>query len=82
MIVVVDRDTAFDKLVTAPGFGIGNSRANSLFWAATRPPPLPGFNLTKVAPPSRTLKSSCSANSACDASGNSISLFFFYSMYY
>jgi hypothetical protein len=69
-VLVLDRDTAFNKLLTLDGFGIGNSRANSLFWAATRAPPVPGFNATKVVPTvSKTPKVSCAANSACDAQG-------------
>jgi hypothetical protein len=67
-LLVVDRDTAFDRLVESTGFGIGNSRANSLFWAATRAPPVQGFNSSKGAS-YRPVKSSCSANSGCDAMG-------------
>jgi hypothetical protein len=70
VVLVLDRDTAFNKLLTLDGFGIGNSRANSLFWAATRAPPVPGFNATKVVPTtSKNPKVSCTANSACDAQG-------------
>lgn len=49
------------------GFGIGNSRTNSLFWAASRSVP----SLFDISPqaPNRTVKPACSRNSACDAIG-------------
>ena len=49
-------------------FGKGNSKANSLYWAASRPSPLLGFNASKPAAPI-VLPRACSANSACDAIG-------------
>lgn len=64
---VVDRDKAWTEISNAGGFGIGGSKSNSLFWAASRPSPIP-YNSTRVDPKS-TVKAACSANSACDAIG-------------
>jgi hypothetical protein len=67
---VVDRDAAWDRLMTIGNFGSGNSKANSLYWAATRPAPLPGFNVSNTQSALSTVSTSaCSANSACDAIG-------------
>lgn len=74
-LIVLDKETAWNLILSLPHFGPGNSRANVLFWAASRPPPQSGFNLSTVIennPTSTrdfTLKSSCAANSACDALG-------------
>lgn len=67
-LAVVDRDTAWTQLLHMQDFGVGNSRANSLYWAATRPPPVAGFNASQK-PPEVVVKSACSANSACVATG-------------
>eukprot|EP01039_Chlorochromonas_danica_P006287 gene6287-6932_t len=77
LLAVVDRETAWAQLDLLPGFGAGNSRTNSLMWAASRSPPLPGFNYnlytnnssfyrpSELAMP----RASCAANSGCDALG-------------
>ena len=64
---VVDRDKAWTEIVNAGGFGTGGSKSNSLFWAASRPPPV-AYNLTHN-DPRNSIKAACSANSACDALG-------------
>ena len=64
---VVDRDRAWTEITNAGGFGIGGSKSNSLFWAASRPPPIP-YNTTHI-DPKNAVKPACSANSACDALG-------------
>lgn len=64
----MDRDTAWGQVLSLNGFGIGNSKANSLFWVASRATPLVGFVGTPKAP-DVTVKSACAANSACDALG-------------
>lgn len=69
-LAVVDRDTAWKLIASATGFGIGNSKSNSLMWAASRPSPLVGFNLSaSTKPNSVTVKPACASNSACDAIG-------------
>ena len=64
--------------MTLSNFGSGNSKSNSLYWAATRAAPVPGFNLSSVSSNIGTgagasggvkLPSACAANSACDAIG-------------
>lgn len=74
MVVVLDKSAAWDLALTLPSFGPGNSRANVLFWAASRPPPQPNFDLAAIATANAsgrnmTLKSACAVNSACDALG-------------
>jgi len=67
---VVDRDAARLQILTASGFGLGNSRANSLFWAATRPVPAVRVDTTpRPLDYAHSIKSSCAANSACDNAG-------------
>jgi hypothetical protein len=67
---VLNRDAAWDRLMTIDNFGSGNSKANSLYWAATRPAPLPGFNVSNTQSALSTASTSaCSANTACDAIG-------------
>ena len=70
MCSVVDRDTAWSRLQGMSNFGSGNSKANSLYWAATRSPPVPGFNSSNTeSTVSKSKSTSCQANSACDALG-------------
>jgi hypothetical protein len=71
-ILVVDRDAAWKNLLNMPAFGNGNSKANSLYWAASRNYPLAGWNNSFKVPISqltRNLPSSCAAYSACDVLG-------------
>ena len=65
---MVQRDAAWDRLTTITNFGSGNSKSNSLYWAATRPAPVPAFNVTEI-PVGVLLPTACSLNSACDAIG-------------
>jgi hypothetical protein len=74
--VVMDRDFAIRELTLAGGFGTGNSRTNSIYWAVTRSVPvtnLTSLNTSKklVAEIQSTklIEASCSMNSACDAIG-------------
>ena len=68
--IVVDRDKAWDQVKSVSGFGPGGSKSNSLFWVASRPPPLSGYNGTaKAADPKGAIKAPCASNSACDAMG-------------
>ena len=69
-LAVVDKDAAWSQLMRMEDFGVGNSRANSLYWAASRPPPVVGYNSSQKAP-EVVVKSACSANSACVATGKS-----------
>jgi hypothetical protein len=66
---VVNRDVAWSHLSAMSSFGPGNSRANSLYWTATRAASLPGFNATSTRPAQVQGPTACSANSACDAIG-------------
>lgn len=68
---VVDREAAWERLRMVNTFGAGNSKSNSLYWAASRAAPLPGFNASATPPrsPLSAVPSACSANSACDALG-------------
>lgn len=69
-LTVVDRDTAWTQLDILPGFGVGNSRSNSLMWAASRSPPLASFNATAARPAELAqVRPACAANSGCDALG-------------
>lgn len=75
LLLVLDKDAAWDRILVLPSFGAGNSRANTLFWAASRPPPQSDFNLSALlisnssAHRDFSMKSSCALNSACDALG-------------
>lgn len=67
---VVDRDVAWNQIKSITGFGQGGSKTNSLFWVASRNPSPPNYNSSvHVVDVKASLKSSCSANSACDAAG-------------
>lgn len=75
---IVDREAARQQILQAGGFGTGNSRCNSLFWAASRPAPAQptSADAAAAAVPAphapdyvHSIKSSCQANSACDAVG-------------
>ena len=68
---VVDRDTAWTKILAQSSFGNGNSKSNSLFWAATRSPPVTRFNASYVARSSLAgaIRAECSANTACNVLG-------------
>jgi endo-1,3(4)-beta-glucanase len=74
-LAILDKDAAWDRILALPSFGAGNSRANTLFWAASRPPPQSDFNLSALlisnssAHRDFSMKSSCALNSACDALG-------------
>lgn len=75
MSQVVDRDGAWNQIKSITGFGPGGSKSNSLFWAASRNPPPPNYNGSAHAVDIRgSLRSSCSANSACDAVGDLLTL--------
>ena len=83
--VVVDRDTAWNRLVNMNDFGAGNSKANSLYWTATRTTPVPGFNASATYSASHNMlmrgSSACAANSACDALGERIFQYILYILY-
>ena len=67
---VVDRDVSWNQIKSITGFGSGGSKTNSLFWVASRTPSPPNYNASvHVVDVKASLKSSCSANSACDAAG-------------
>jgi len=67
---VVDKEAARIQILSAGGFGIGNSKTNSLFWATTRLAPPTPIDLTPHPPDyDHSVKSSCAANSACDNAG-------------
>lgn len=66
---VVDKDRAWELLWRAKDFGAGNSKANSLLWAASRLPALKGFDASKTIATEVEVQSACAANSACDAIG-------------
>ena len=68
VVIVVDKDNAWNNLLVSSGFGIGNSRSNSLYWAASRPAALSGWDGAPKAADT-TVKQSCTSNSACDAMG-------------
>jgi len=67
-LAVVDRESAWGKVESLNGFGTGNSKANSLFWVASRQSPVVGYNSTPK-PADSGVKPACSANSGCDALG-------------
>jgi hypothetical protein len=67
---VVDRDVAWNQIKSITGFGSGGSKTNSLFWVASRTPSPPNYNSSiHMVDVKASMKSSCSANSACDAAG-------------
>jgi hypothetical protein len=69
-ILVINRDAAWNEILKLEGFGIGGSKSNSLFWAASRLPPLQGYNSTPHSPDLQgSVRPFCSGNSACDAAG-------------
>ena len=66
----MDRDVSWNQIKSITGFGSGGSKTNSLFWVASRTPSPPNYNASvHVVDVKASLKSSCSANSACDAAG-------------
>lgn len=65
---VLNRVEAWNKLMNMNDFGMGNSRANSLFWTASRGTPLMEYNITRK-PDRQGVEASCSANTACSAIG-------------
>ena len=67
---MVDREDAWRRIMMQGYFGTGGSRTNALYWAASRPPAVAGYNTSARAPsPSTLIKSACAVNSACDAIG-------------
>ena len=67
---VINKEAARQQILAAGGFGIGNSKTNSLFWATTRVPPASPVDVQPHSPDyAHSVKSSCSANSACDSAG-------------
>lgn len=71
---ITDREAARQQILSADGFGIGNSKCNALFFAASRPVPTTTYDLAPRQPDfSHSIKSSCASNSACDSAGKSIS---------
>jgi len=67
---VVDREAAWTQILSLQGLGVGNSKANALFWAASRPPPRSTYNSShRPVSPQHAVKPACAANSACDAMG-------------
>lgn len=84
MLIVIDRNYALHGLTSAGGFGCGNSRTNSIYWAASRPSPMANLSTLsrnmsmKQSDTSKAaVQSACAKNSACDAIGklSSLSLF-------
>jgi hypothetical protein len=74
---VIDKNQAWNEILTINDFGSGNSRSNSMFWIASRKIPAPSFptyapavsyneinETIAIKPPPE-----CSVNSACDAQG-------------
>jgi hypothetical protein len=69
---VVDRDAAWATILAHPSFGGGGSKTNSLYWAASRPPPPLNYTPALKGPDYPSLiPTSCMANSACYAMGMS-----------
>lgn len=70
---MIDRDLAWQKILTLTTFGDGNSRSNSLYWAATRAPksvtPSQLELARNVSDYAAEVLPSCGANSACDVLG-------------
>jgi hypothetical protein len=66
----VDRDDAWRRIMGQAYFGPGGSRTNALYWAASRPPAVAGYNASaRAGSPLTAMKSACVVNSACDAVG-------------
>jgi endo-1,3(4)-beta-glucanase len=67
---VVDREAAWTEIQNINEFGVGGSKSNTLFWAASCAAPLTDYD-GKPTPPDleSSIKSSCKLNSACDAIG-------------
>lgn len=67
---LVNRDAAWSEISKLEGFGVGGSKTNSLFWAASRPPALSGYNASTHNPDYlSSIRPVCAQNSACDAAG-------------
>ncbi len=66
---MVNRDAAWDSLMTLSNFGAGNSKSNSLYWAATRAAPVPGFNLSAVSTSGSSSYNSGSSGSSGGSGG-------------
>eukprot|EP00602_Paraphysomonas_sp_CaronLab_P008489 CAMPEP_0185027768 /NCGR_PEP_ID=MMETSP1103-20130426/12976_1 /TAXON_ID=36769 /ORGANISM="Paraphysomonas bandaiensis, Strain Caron Lab Isolate" /LENGTH=732 /DNA_ID=CAMNT_0027561887 /DNA_START=194 /DNA_END=2392 /DNA_ORIENTATION=- len=70
---VIDPDSAWNEMMSVKNYGSGNSRANSLFWVASRPTVQPAsmhnYSTTTRWNQSFSFSASCSENSACDAAG-------------
>jgi hypothetical protein len=75
----VNRDAAWNHLVQMQDFGMGNSRANSLFWTASRGTALMDYNITRT-PDVPMVEPSCAANSACNSLGKTIHVVSYHSM--
>lgn len=70
---VVDRDNAWASILSHTSFGSGGSKTNSLYWAASRPPPPSNYTPQLRTPDYPSLiPASCAANSACNAIGKSM----------
>lgn len=65
---VLDSEKAWRGLQGIPSasFGVGSSKANALFWAASR---VPSALPAKAPPAAVVVEAQCSLNSACDAAG-------------
>lgn len=68
MLLVLNRDAAWNHLMEMEDFGMGNSRTNSLFWTASRGTPLLDYNISRQ-PDLPNVEPACAANSACSAIG-------------
>lgn len=67
---ITDREASRQQILSAGGFGSGNSKCNALFWAASRPAAQSTYDLIPHAPEyAKSIKPSCAANSACDSAG-------------
>lgn len=68
---VVDRESAWNQIMGMSSFGNGGSKANSLFWAASRPAPIANISSLSIHEPNfeSFVKHSCTANTACDVAG-------------
>lgn len=78
-IAVIDPVKAWKGLETITSFGVGNSRANSLFWAASRAPDFDyhkqdsaGEHPKSKPAPAIIMDPQCALNSACDAAGEEL----------
>ena len=65
-------------MMSVKNYGSGNSRANSLFWVASRPTVQPAsmhnYSTTTRWNQSFSFSASCSENSACDAAGSVVAV--------